>query len=229
MVSVASVKLQLTKAGYKFSYWTRAEVKELCDVLMPGEIITQATNGYYENGFALLVATDNRLLLIDRKPMFLSLDTISYGMIQEVTLDYRLLNSSVHIFTSNKVLVFKSRSPIRLRAMVSYIQQSVNAARQYGGGGNKPYLNIDQNGQFSQRDTFVQPQLNQAADPTHSVRFIEPEPIPTMPMPSNTVFQDAPPTHQVTTNSLSDGMSAAAAIYKQPLISKRRYERRIVA
>jgi hypothetical protein len=145
MVSLSSVKLQLAKAGYKMNFWGRAEVKELCRVLADDEEIIHATNGYYEGGFALLVATTQRLLLVDRKPMFLTLDVISYQMVQEISLNYRLLNSTVNIYTSNKVLVFNSWSHVHLRSILNYVQQKVFESRLSYQGNQRPVTAIQVN------------------------------------------------------------------------------------
>src|ERR1035438_6354320 len=66
MVLLSNVLKQLSKVGYHAGIFQRSEVKELCNVLHEDEQIIQATNGHYEGGFSLLVATDHRLIL-DRK------------------------------------------------------------------------------------------------------------------------------------------------------------------
>jgi hypothetical protein len=121
----------LASIGYKVPSWQKAEVRELCRVIHPDEVIIQAVNGHYEGGFGLLVATNHRLLLVDRKPMFLTLDAISYGMIQEISLNYRLLNSTIHIWTSNKCLDFSSWNHTRIREVLDYAQKSIILARNH--------------------------------------------------------------------------------------------------
>src|ERR1700712_3773588 len=69
MVSHKNVEEQLKRVGCNFALWGRSEIHELSNVLMPDEIIAQATNGSYEGGFALLCVTQYRVLLIDKKPM----------------------------------------------------------------------------------------------------------------------------------------------------------------
>ena len=130
MVSVQSVEEQLKRLGCNFRFWGRAEIKELSVVLMPGEAIAQCTNGHYEGGFALLAATDRRLLLIDRKPMYLTLEAISYDMIAEIDFSHRLMNATVRIFTFNKALVFTSWNHARLRTILTYTQNRVADLRQ---------------------------------------------------------------------------------------------------
>jgi hypothetical protein len=125
MVDLQIVLEQLSTVGYKSRMWQRSEVRELCNVLHADETIYQATNGHYEGGFSLLVATDTRLILVDRKPLFLTLDSIAYSMIQEVTFNYRLLNSTIHIYTSNKTLDFSSWNHSQIRAILTHLQSAM--------------------------------------------------------------------------------------------------------
>jgi hypothetical protein len=132
MVSLHQVEEQLKHVGCNFKLWGRTEVRELSNVLMPEEIIAQAANGSYEGGFAMLCVTNYRVLLIDRKPMLLTIEDIRYDMISEVDLHNRLLGGNVRIFTPMRNLVFSSWSNLRLRKCVNYIQQRVMELRQHG-------------------------------------------------------------------------------------------------
>ena len=177
MVELSRVLKQLSKVGYRAKLWQRAEVKELCKVLHEDEHILQATNGYYEGGFSLLVATDHRILLVDRKPMFLTLDSIAYYMIQEVTFNYRLFNSTIHIFTSNKCLDFNSWNHSQIRAILSLTQ---DAMRQD---------NINPNMTTNVAENYKSPFLEKT-EKINSIKQIstpdsEIEDIPTMPIPNN--------------------------------------------
>ncbi len=125
MVELNQVIRQLRKVGYRNKFWQRSEVKELCNVLHDTETIIQATNGYYDGGMALLVATDTRLILIDHKPMFLTLDSIAYPMVQEIAYNYRLLNSTLHIFTSNRCLDFSSWNHSQIREILKFAQTAM--------------------------------------------------------------------------------------------------------
>lgn len=132
MVSMREVEEQLQHVGCNFKMWGRSEVRELSNVLMPDEKIAQATNGSYEGGFALLCVTNYRVLLIDRKPMLLTVEDIRYDMMSEVDFHNRLMGATVRIFTPMRNLVFSSWSAMRLRKSVNYIQQRVAEIRHHG-------------------------------------------------------------------------------------------------
>lgn len=129
MVQQKVVDDQLKAIGASFRFFGRAEVRELAKILSPTETIAEAVNGYYEGGFAMLVVTNHRLLLIDRKPLFLTLEDIRFDMVSEVDFNHRLLNSMVRVYTPNKSLVFTSWNHNRLRHLAEYMQEQVSNSR----------------------------------------------------------------------------------------------------
>ena len=131
MVTLATVEQQLKAIGCNFRFWGRAELRELCEILLPGETIAMAVNGQYEGGFALLCATDFRVLLIDKKPKYLTLKDIRFDMITELDFAGRMLNSTIRIYTPNKELRFTTPSNMRLRKLFTYTQHKVMEIRHH--------------------------------------------------------------------------------------------------
>lgn len=130
MISLKSVEQQLKDAGCNFHIWWRPEVKELSTILMSEERIVHCTNGRYEGGWALLCVTDQRILLVDRKPMFLTLEDVRFDMISEIDYGHRLLNAMIHIITPTRTLHFMSWNQKALRELMSYTQMRVMQFRQ---------------------------------------------------------------------------------------------------
>ncbi|HEX3568626.1 MAG TPA: PH domain-containing protein [Candidatus Saccharimonadales bacterium] len=130
MISLNSVEQQLKDAGCNFHIWWRPEVKELSTILTPEERIVHCTNGRYEGGWALLCVTDQRILLVDRKPMFLTLEDVRFDMIAEIDYGHRLLNAMIHIVTPNRTMHFMSWNQKALRELMSYTQMRVMQFRQ---------------------------------------------------------------------------------------------------
>ncbi len=131
MVSSEEVQAQFRRLNVRPSFWTRAEIRELPKILIPGEQMKQVVMGWYEGGFALLCCTDLRVLLIDKKVLFLTLEDLRYEMIAEVMYQYRLLDATMTLTCVAKTLNFKSWNQAKLRQMTSYIQQRVMEVRQY--------------------------------------------------------------------------------------------------
>jgi len=132
MITLREAEARLAKIGFHNTFWGKPEVRELQHVLMPEEDIVHAVIGRYENGFALLVVTDRRILLIDKKPMFLSMEDLRYDMISEVDYVARLIDATVSVRTINKTLNFTSFRQSKLRKLTSYMQQKVMELRAHG-------------------------------------------------------------------------------------------------
>ncbi len=129
MKALAEIELQLSRVGIHNRLWQRAEVIELKDVLSHDEQITNAVNGRYDGGFCLLVATDRRLLLIDKKIWYLSMEDVRFDMIAELDYCARLMDATLSVRTLNKILRFTSFSKKQLRSLTSYLQERVMELR----------------------------------------------------------------------------------------------------
>lgn len=123
MIDMKKVEKQLKSIKFDGSVWNRAEARELPNILHEKETIFECANGYYENGFALLVATDMRVLLIDKKPLnFLTVEDLRFDMINEIDYSHRLMGATITISTGSKTLKFKSYNQPRLRKLINHVQ-----------------------------------------------------------------------------------------------------------
>ena len=129
MKSQNVIELEISRLGLKNRFWGRPEIRELQHILSEDEVITNAVNGHYEGGFALLLSTDQRLLLVDKKLWFLSMEDIRYDMISEVDYCARLLDSTISVVTLNKVLRFTAIRKKNLRSLTTYIQDKITVLR----------------------------------------------------------------------------------------------------
>jgi hypothetical protein len=131
MVQLHTIEEQLKDIGSNYHFFGRPEIRELAKIITPGEVISRAVNGFYEGGFALLVVTDRRLLLVDKKPMYLTIEDLRFDMIAEIDFNHRLLNATVRVFSTNKSLMFTSWNHAKLRALVEHLQHRVMLIRQH--------------------------------------------------------------------------------------------------
>lgn len=126
MVSAESVEKQLKKVHFNIHGWGRTEASELANILMPDEEIFEVVNGIYEGGFALLVGTDIRVLLIDKKPMnYLTVEDLRFDMINELDYNHRLLGAHINISAGAKNLRFRSYNQARLRKLITHVQHCI--------------------------------------------------------------------------------------------------------
>lgn len=126
MTKRSNVKAQLHHIGVDFRFWGRSEARELENILFDDEIILHAINGRYNGGLGLLCATDRRLLLLDKKPLFLTFEDMQYEMISEVDYTEQTLCARLTLMTPAKALSFKSYRLKKLRNLTQFIQQRVS-------------------------------------------------------------------------------------------------------
>lgn len=130
MVHIDEVEHQLRRLGAHKMLWCRAELRELPRILFRGEQIEHLVTGRYEGGFALLVATNNRVLLIDKKPFYLTLEDVRYEMISDVLFSYRLMDATVRLGNMSKTIVFTAYNHNKIRELTAYIQEQVMVQRE---------------------------------------------------------------------------------------------------
>src|SRR5687768_7202025 len=109
MIDPKIIHQQLKDIKFGGTPWNQAELRELPKIIHEDEQISECVNGMYEGGVALLVATEFRVLLIDKKLMgFLTIEDLRFDMINEIDFSNRLLNATITISTGSKTLKFTS-------------------------------------------------------------------------------------------------------------------------
>lgn len=129
MVDRKVVKYQLATIDEDLPFWVRPELKELPRIMVADEVIQGAVSGRYEGGFALLCVTNHRILIIDKKPLFLAVEDVRYDMIADVNYTHQLFDSSIHFTSLNKELWFSSFRKAQLHKITDFIQQKLSEIR----------------------------------------------------------------------------------------------------
>ena len=126
MVHPSIIEARLGELRFNSSRWFRAEVHELQHILMDHEKIIALACGRYFGSFALLVATDQRLLLIDKRVFFMTIEDTRYDMISEIDFNSQAYYANLTVFTVNKTHKFTSiKHRHQLRDLTHYVQRRV--------------------------------------------------------------------------------------------------------
>lgn len=133
MVTMKEIERQLKENGATFTFISKPEIRELQHILMPYEQIKFCISGRYAGGFAIICATDLRLLLVDKKFMYLTIEDVRYDMVVEVDYGYRMIDATMSVVTPSKTLHFVSTKKLPLRQATNFIQQRVMEVRQQQG------------------------------------------------------------------------------------------------
>jgi len=97
---VERVKRELSDAGVSWYGLLRAESRYLPQVIHADEHVKAAVYGRTKDGSAMIVATDRRMLFIDKKPMITISDEISYEVLSGVGISQEnTLTAGITIFT----------------------------------------------------------------------------------------------------------------------------------
>jgi len=156
MITMDSLEAQLKKVNFNINGWGRTEAKELVNILYDHEELHDLVNGYYDGGFALLVATNIRIILVDKKPLnYLTVEDIRFDMISEIDYSHRLIGAHVNVSTtSNKILKFTSLNQQRLRKTIGHVQHLMAMSKK-----NETEHAVDQKGHLAQINQQLQTYL----------------------------------------------------------------------
>jgi hypothetical protein len=130
MVTKDMIEAQLKRLGVTVKGWGAGEINELQHILMDNETITGYAHGWYDNGFATLITTNERLLLIDKKLFHLTIEDVRYDMVAEVDFNARIMDATIRVSSMNKTLRFTSMKQRQLRDLTNYVQHRVMELRQ---------------------------------------------------------------------------------------------------
>jgi hypothetical protein len=130
MVDPHLVRQQLKNIGADMGLWCRAEREELPKLLFEGEELHHLVTGHYNGGFAILCATNQRVLLVDKKPLYLTMEDIRYDMISDIMFNHRFLNATLLLGTVHKSISFTGYKRDKLRDFTVFVQGKILEFRQ---------------------------------------------------------------------------------------------------
>lgn len=216
MVHPSIIEARLGELRFRSSRWFRAEIHELQHILMDHEKIIALACGRYFGSFALLVATDQRLLLIDKRVFFMNIEDTRYDMVSEIDYNSQIYSATVTIHTINKVHKFTSiKHKQHLRTLTNYVQRRVMEFR---------------NQQTALSDGVAVPMSPQTALPRpqeYLLPNLEPAvpAVPAVPPPLSTAYNYSPATSDDTVPAIVEhspevaqlvGSAAMQATHRRP-------------
>lgn len=120
----------------RLNIFSRFELAEIPQLLLPGEEVLCMISGFYTAGTATLCVTSHRLLLIDKKFIRLNFEDIRFEAIREVSYSRQLLMASVKLYYAGRELQFRSWYRRELRTLAEFVQSKMFETRD---GGSPPF------------------------------------------------------------------------------------------
>lgn len=125
MRSLSSIQSQLKALGASGFVLRRGEVKCLPKILHYDESIKAFIYGSHVSGFGLMVATDKRLIFLNKMLIDLTVDDVPYGVLQGVEYGTGLRYGSVKVFMPAKNFEFTYVKKAYVLPFVNYVQQRI--------------------------------------------------------------------------------------------------------
>jgi len=115
------------------------ETRYISQVLREGEVMLGAIYGKYEKlnlpktGRGLLIITDRRILLVDKKPLFLQYDEIKFDMVSGVQYGKALIGEAVTLNTRMGNVVMRTFNDRCARHFVETVEDMLCFRDKYAG------------------------------------------------------------------------------------------------
>lgn len=118
----ARIKDQLRTLGVSRWALATSEFRYLPQIMHPNEDIKGVVYGMSEDGFAVMVATDMRAVYLDKKPLFVNEDEITYDVISGVSHGHSGFTSKLTLHTRIKDYSFKTLNKTCVDGFVKAIE-----------------------------------------------------------------------------------------------------------
>lgn len=122
---ILKIEKELRNVGIKTYGLMKSETKELPHILSENETIKGCIYGQYKGGSGMMVATNKRLIFLDKKPMHLLMEEMTYESIVDIGADWQPFFSKVTVNARAEKYVFKYVNSRCARIFVRYLETAV--------------------------------------------------------------------------------------------------------
>lgn len=109
----------------RVDFFNARELAEIPRLLMKGEHMLAAVNGFYTAGTAVLCVTSKRLLLVDKKLLRLSIEDVRFESIKEVNYSQQAILASLCFFYAGREMQFRTWHRRELRILSQVVQEKM--------------------------------------------------------------------------------------------------------
>ena len=129
MPSLEEIRKQVGRLDGAARLLAFKEIKELPKILWEDESVEQLIQGMYNNGTGLLVATNKRLIFVDKGLMFgIKVEDFPYDKITSLQYETGMLMGEITIFASGNKAEIKYLEKARTRVFAEFVRARVTGA-----------------------------------------------------------------------------------------------------
>lgn len=123
------VKSQLQRLDGASRFLGRKEIRELPKILWEAESVLGAIQGVYKNRIGMLVATDRRLLFVDKGLMSLRIEDFPYDKITSIQYQTGWLMGEITIFASGNRAEIKQTPKDQTRVFAETVRNRISGGQ----------------------------------------------------------------------------------------------------
>ena len=139
MPTLQEVKDQIKRLDGVSQFLGRREVKELPNILWEDELIENIVQGLYNNGNGILVATNKRLVFVDKGMLGgLRVEDFPYDKISSIQYQTGLMFGKITIFTSGNKAEITQVLKKEARDFSEYVRARVSGRKDHASAPQQP-------------------------------------------------------------------------------------------
>ena len=130
MPTLDEINVQIKSLGGFESFLGRKEIKELPNILWGEEMVENIIQGTYNNGNGILVATNHRLVFVDKGIFYgLKVEDFPYDKISSIQYETGILLGKLTIFTSGNKAVIDNVVKASVRTFGDSVRAKISAPK----------------------------------------------------------------------------------------------------
>ena len=128
MPTLNEIQAQIKNIDGFEAFLGRKEIKELPNILWGDEIVENMIQGTYNNGNGILVATNRRLVFVDKGILYgLKVEDFAYDKISSIQYETGILFGKLTIFTSGNKAIIENVIKAKVRTFGDWVRARVSA------------------------------------------------------------------------------------------------------
>lgn len=132
MPTLDEIKSQIQNIDGTSKFFGFKEIKQLPDILWEDELIEKLVQGLYNNGQGILVATNKRLIFVDKGLIYgLRVEDFPYDKITSIQYETGLLFGEIKIFASGNKADIKQINKQQARDFAEYVRARISSTKDH--------------------------------------------------------------------------------------------------
>lgn len=128
MPTLAEIQTQICNLDGFETFLGRKEIKELPNILQADEKVENIIQGTYNNGNGILVATNKRLVFVDKGILFgLKVEDFPYDKISSIQYETGILLGKLTIFTSGNKAIVDNVIKAKVRVFGDWVRARISS------------------------------------------------------------------------------------------------------